>query len=326
MAIPWNEFHTYLIYVVFGYSLLYPVVLLCLKILNLTHPVQRLQLFLTAFLAPPVGFVAYHTVFTKRCQAGLLPSGAGGESLHYLCAVSGTLLNLVLPLLGILFVLALLKLIAGYLLISRLRRKAVAPPEEITARVGSILKKRCSAMGIVAPEIIYCYRRRFTAYTAGLFKPVLVLNGTLATGLSAGELDAVLTHELVHVRRRDNLKGWLLNLLRDITFFNPLSSLLLNRCLHEIEHLCDREASAITGQAPGVYAATLLKVCKILLAQQPLQAGPVSAFSGARNGLEYRVSSLLRADGDRSVMPALPYYAMLAAIFCGSLVFLGLIC
>jgi Zn-dependent protease with chaperone function len=51
------------------------------------------------------------------------------------------------------------------------------------------------------------------AFTAGCFRPAVFLAPVLIRSLEADELRAVLVHELVHVRRRDNLRAWLGSLL-----------------------------------------------------------------------------------------------------------------
>jgi Zn-dependent protease with chaperone function len=51
------------------------------------------------------------------------------------------------------------------------------------------------------------------AFTTGSFRPAVFLAPTLIRSLGADELRAVLLHELVHVRRRDNLRAWLESIL-----------------------------------------------------------------------------------------------------------------
>jgi Zn-dependent protease with chaperone function len=51
------------------------------------------------------------------------------------------------------------------------------------------------------------------AFTTGCFRPAVFLAPALIRSLGADELRAVLVHELVHVRRRDNLRAWLGSLL-----------------------------------------------------------------------------------------------------------------
>lgn len=51
------------------------------------------------------------------------------------------------------------------------------------------------------------------AFTTGCFRPAVFLAPALIRSLGADELRAVLVHELVHVRQRDNLRAWLGGLL-----------------------------------------------------------------------------------------------------------------
>ena len=51
------------------------------------------------------------------------------------------------------------------------------------------------------------------AFTTGCLRPAVFLAPVLIRSLGAEELRAVLVHELVHVRRRDNLRAWLGSLL-----------------------------------------------------------------------------------------------------------------
>jgi heat shock protein HtpX len=51
------------------------------------------------------------------------------------------------------------------------------------------------------------------AFTTGCFRPAVFLAPALVRSLAADELRAVLVHELVHVRRRDNLRAWLASLV-----------------------------------------------------------------------------------------------------------------
>lgn len=51
------------------------------------------------------------------------------------------------------------------------------------------------------------------AFTTGCLRPAVFLAPALVRSLETDELRAVLVHELVHVRRRDNLRAWLGSLL-----------------------------------------------------------------------------------------------------------------
>jgi Zn-dependent protease with chaperone function len=51
------------------------------------------------------------------------------------------------------------------------------------------------------------------AFTTGCFRPAVFLAPAVVRSLGTDELRAVLVHELIHVRRRDNLRAWLGSLL-----------------------------------------------------------------------------------------------------------------
>jgi heat shock protein HtpX len=51
------------------------------------------------------------------------------------------------------------------------------------------------------------------AFTTGCFRPAVFLAPALVRSLGTDELRAVLVHELIHVRQRDNLRAWLASLL-----------------------------------------------------------------------------------------------------------------
>lgn len=319
-----GELHSLIIYVLFGYSLLYPAALLCLRIFSIENPRQRLQIYLLALVIPPAGFVLYHTLLTKRCQAPPY-SLAGGETLHLLCYHSTNLLGLFMPLLGVLTVLVILKAAAAWLLIARLRARIVTPAGDLLRRIETTLRTRCLSMDISQPELILSSKPGYSAFTAGLVRPVLVLNIGLADQLTDCELDILITHELVHIKKRDTLKGWLLQLLKNLTFINPLSHMLLERFFLERECLCDRSALKLTGLSAQTYAAALLKVWRLQLNEKSLRPWTASFFSGRSREMEYRIGSLIKREAHNRMAP-LPFYALLISLLTGSIIFLGLIC
>jgi beta-lactamase regulating signal transducer with metallopeptidase domain len=111
----------------------------------------------------------------------------------------------------------------------------------------------------------------------GIWKPVILLPQNIEDKLSPGELGAVLAHEACHMRHRDNLLAAIHMLVEALFWFHPLVWWLGARLNHERERACD-EAVLAAGQAPEVYAESVLKVCKLYL-HSPLAC--VSGVSGA---------------------------------------------
>lgn len=82
---------------------------------------------------------------------------------------------------------------------------------------------------------------------AGHFKPVILFPLGLITSLPADEVEAVLLHELAHIRRRDYLVNMLQHLVEILFFFNPAVWWLSSLIKAERENCCDDIAVAHTG-------------------------------------------------------------------------------
>jgi len=94
----------------------------------------------------------------------------------------------------------------------------------------------------------------------GIFHPRIVLPDDLPAQLDIQQIRAVLTHELVHWKRRDLIVGWAQVLAQAAFWFHPFVWLANARLRHERECACDEEAVAQQGCEPKKYAESLLKV------------------------------------------------------------------
>lgn len=124
----------------------------------------------------------------------------------------------------------------------------------------------------------------------GIFHPVLLLPDGIATRLTKVQLRAVLTHELCHVRRRDNLTAMLHMLVEAVFWFHPLVWWLGVQIVDERERACDEEVLRGGNQAE-VYAKTILKVCEFYL--QP-RLTCLSGITGSN--LKKRMERIMRND------------------------------
>jgi beta-lactamase regulating signal transducer with metallopeptidase domain len=102
----------------------------------------------------------------------------------------------------------------------------------------------------------------------GILDPILLLPEGITARLTAPQLEAVLAHELCHVRRRDNLTAAIHMLVEAVFWFHPLVWFLGARLMDEREHACDEEVLRI-GNEPQVYAEAVLKICEFYL-ESPL--------------------------------------------------------
>ena len=111
----------------------------------------------------------------------------------------------------------------------------------------------------------------------GIWRPVLLLPEGIATRLTEQQLNAILAHELTHIRRRDNLTFALHMLVQTIFWFHPLVWWLGTRLIEERERACD-EAVLQSGSEAEVYAEGILNVCKFYV-ESPLAC--VSGVTGS---------------------------------------------
>ena len=83
----------------------------------------------------------------------------------------------------------------------------------------------------------------------GLFRPILLLPADITERLQPRELQAILAHELCHVRRRDNLTSAIHMIVEAVFWFYPLVWWIGARLVEERERACD-EAVLSLGNEP----------------------------------------------------------------------------
>lgn len=121
----------------------------------------------------------------------------------------------------------------------------------------------------------------------GLFHPILLIPPDIQERLKPSQLMAVLSHELCHVRRRDNLTAAAHMVVEAIFWFYPLIWWIGSRLIEERERACD-EAVLISGTAPHDYATGILKICKGYV---EARLSCVSGVTGAN--LKKRIKTIL---------------------------------
>ena len=95
----------------------------------------------------------------------------------------------------------------------------------------------------------------------GIARPVLIWPQGISERLDDAQLEAVLAHEVRHVRRHDNLAAAIHMLVEALFWFHPLVWWLGVRLVEERERACDEEVLQL-GSERQVYAESILKVCE----------------------------------------------------------------
>jgi len=96
----------------------------------------------------------------------------------------------------------------------------------------------------------------------GVFRPVLMLPNGLSERLTPEHLDAVIAHELCHLRHRDNFISAIQMFVETLFWFHPLVWWIGKRMLEERERACDEEVLRTRCQ-PRAYADAILRVCRL---------------------------------------------------------------
>ncbi len=147
-----------------------------------------------------------------------------------------------------------LRLMGGWLMATRMRSSMVrpAPPQwqqalaRLGGRVGVSRPVRLLVSGLVqVPTVV------------GWLRPVVLVPAGALAGLPAGQLEAVLVHELAHIRRHDYLVNILQSVAEAMLFYHPAVWWVSAHIRAERELCCDDAAVAVTGDA-FVYASALV--------------------------------------------------------------------
>jgi bla regulator protein blaR1 len=121
----------------------------------------------------------------------------------------------------------------------------------------------------------------------GIVRPVLLLPENISDRLSAPQLCAIVSHELWHIRRRDNLTAAIHMLVAATFWFHPAVWWIRARLLEERERACD-EAVLQSGNEAQVYAEGILSVCRFYV-ESPLECA--SGISGS--DLKQRIARIM---------------------------------
>lgn len=171
-------------------------------------------------------------------------------------AFSSTLLNAWMPSLVLAWsagvALMSLRLLLGLAWVARLRRQAVAAPAIWQQRLDALALR----MGLRSPVPLRLHAALASPVTVGFFRPLVLLPASLLSGMPVPLLEALLAHELAHVRRWDYLVNLLQSVAEALLFFHPVVWWLSARLRVERELVADALA-AQSLQDPAQLASAL---------------------------------------------------------------------
>ncbi len=133
--------------------------------------------------------------------------------------------------------------LGGWRQVRRLAGSGRPLAPELTARVLDVARRLgvsravrpLASSAVTVPAVI------------GWLKPVILVPASSLAGLSPWQLEAILAHELAHVRRHDALVNLLQAAVETLLFFHPAVWWVSNQVRAEREHCCDDLAVSVCG-------------------------------------------------------------------------------
>jgi bla regulator protein BlaR1 len=122
----------------------------------------------------------------------------------------------------------------------------------------------------------------------GIAKPVLLWPQTITAHLDDDQVEAIIAHEVLHVRHRDNLIAAFHMVVEAVFWFHPVVWWVGARLIDERERACDEDVIRL-GSEPQVYAESILKACRIYV------GSPLACMAGVTGSdLTRRIERIMK--------------------------------
>jgi beta-lactamase regulating signal transducer with metallopeptidase domain len=202
-------------------------------------------------VASQLGVLHAGLVKSMPITAPMVESGElwiAGNARHLLPWIDGVWLAGVL--------LLALRAAGGWYEMQRIRgRAALAIPAEVAvsfARVQDRLRMGRRVVLRVSDEVI-------SPMAMGVWRAAVILPVSALMQLEPAQLEAVLAHELAHIRRWDYLYNLLQTIVECLLFFHP-AVWWVSRCTRDLREACCDEVAARSCEDPVIYAEALLQL------------------------------------------------------------------
>jgi beta-lactamase regulating signal transducer with metallopeptidase domain len=178
----------------------------------------------------------------------------------------------------------LVRFSAGWWRIHRLRLAAMAEAASAWQTTGERLARR---LGVHAILRVVESRLVQAPTLIGWMRPMILLPAAFLANLTPGQIEALLAHEVAHIRRHDYAVNLLQTLTESLLFFHPAVWWVSSRIRQEREHSCDDVVVKLCGE-PVSYAEALAELASWRT------RGAALAVGAADGPLLQRIRRLLR--------------------------------
>jgi beta-lactamase regulating signal transducer with metallopeptidase domain len=166
------------------------------------------------------------------------------------------------------------RLLVGWTGVRRLRRTGIWPVEDDwRARIQSIADR----LRLTRPVLVAASALAEVPIVIGWLRPMMLIPVAVFTGLPPAQLEAVIAHELAHIRRGDYLINLLQTTAEVLLFYHPATWWVSQQIRIEREHCCDDIAVELCGDR-ATYACALATL-------EELRGAHAALALGANGGL-----------------------------------------
>ena len=176
------------------------------------------------------------------------------------------------------------RLAGGLWYLERLRHHRACPVPAWEATVVTLADR----LGIRRPVTLLASSRTRVPMVIGHLKPIILLPVALLSSLSPELIEAIIAHELAHIRRQDYVTNVLQSCVEILYFYHPAVRWLSSVVRDEREKCCDDLAVSLSGNTIA-YAKALAEAERLQHPADPL----VMAFAPRRGSLLSRVERLV---------------------------------
>jgi beta-lactamase regulating signal transducer with metallopeptidase domain len=181
--------------------------------------------------------------------------------------------------------------LVGWRWARRLSRKG----EPVGEALAALARDLCQRLGIRRAVAFLESSAVSVPTVVGWLRPVVLVPASTLTGLSPRQLEAILAHELAHVRRHDYLINLLQTAVETLLFYHPAVWWVSAQVRRERENCCDDLAVAVCGDR--------LAYARALVDLEGLRSAPRFALAASGGSLTDRIRRLVGAPGRRSRRP-----------------------
>ncbi len=178
-----------------------------------------------------------------------------------------------------------LRALGGYLVLRRLVREKCEP---LAADLRALCARLQEKLGVTR-TVRYVHSHLVQApAVVGWFRPAVLIPVSALAGLSPSQLEAVIAHELAHIRRLDCFVNLFQIAVETILFYHPAVWWVNRQIRIERENCCDDVAVMVSGDS--------LTYARALVLMEDCRHTPQMALAANSGSLKHRVSRILGLD------------------------------